>query len=94
MTPIADGLGRLVRSPTNVDAENVAEQLGRVAPLIVLELPALAGGEDGNYTIPVLGFELLRALDENEPHRSIRVDVLDQTVDVKHAGTRARTSRQ
>lgn len=59
----------------------------RAAPLVVLELPHLAGGEDGDDTVPVLGLELLDALDEDEAHGAAGgVDVAHAVLQVNHAG--------
>lgn len=81
-------LGRLVAAEAQIDARHVSEQLGRVAPPVVLELPGLARGEDGHDAVPVLGFELLRALDEDEAHRTRGVNVLHHARHVEHRGRR------
>lgn len=82
MAPVADALGRLLTTPTNIDAGYMAEQLGRVAPLVVFELPGLAGGEDGHYAVPILRFELLGPFHEDESHGTICIDILHDAVDV------------
>ncbi len=92
VAPGDDTLGGPLAAPADVYAGDVAEELVRVTPLVTLELPALAGGEDGDDAVPVLGLELLRALDQDEAHRPRRVDVLEQSVDVQHA--RARRARR
>lgn len=94
MAPADDGLGGVLAAPADVDAGDVAEELLRGAPLVVLELPALAGGEDGDDAVPVLGLELLGALHEDEPHRPRGLDVLDQPVDVQHARARRAAGRR
>lgn len=63
MTPAADVIRGRVASPSDKDAKRVLEELVGVAPLVVLELPRLARREDGHNAVPVLGFELLGALD-------------------------------
>lgn len=84
MAPIANIIRRGLATPSNVDAEDVREQIIGVAPLVVLELPRLAGCEDGYHTIPVLGLELFGALDQDESHRSYGVDVLYHVGCVDH----------
>ena len=59
---------RLLVAPSNVKAGIVSEQLGRVAVLVRLELPGLAGGEDGDDARPVGGLESRGAVDEDEGH--------------------------
>lgn len=82
MSPAADGLRRLIRPPADINTEDVAEEFGGIAPLVVLELPALAGGKDGNDAAPVLRLKLFGTLDQDESHRSVRVDVLEHAVNV------------
>ena len=91
VAPADDAVGGLLAAPADEDAGDVAEELVGAAPLVVLELPALARGEDGDDAVPVLGLEVLGALDQDEAHRPRRVDVLHQPVDVQHA--RARRAR-
>jgi hypothetical protein len=55
---------------SNVDTEKVAKELLRLAPLVASELPDLARGEDGDDAIPVVGFELFRAVDDDESVRT------------------------
>lgn len=93
VTPGTNALGWRFAAPADVDAQDVEEEFGGVAPFVLLELPALAGGEDGHDSTPVLGLELFRAFDEDESYGSIGVDVLHETVDVQHAGTCARSGR-
>lgn len=42
------------------------EQLRRRGPLVRLELPGLAGSKDGDKSVPVLGFEVGRAVHDDE----------------------------
>lgn len=88
MAPAADALGGLLPAPANKDAERVLEQLVGAAPLVVLELPRLPGGEDGHHAVPVLGLELLGALYEDEAQGAVGVDGPDDALDVEHAGCR------
>lgn len=47
----------------------MGEQLARVGPAVALKLPDLAGGEDGDDALPVVGLEVLGAVDEDEAQR-------------------------
>lgn len=58
----------------------MAEQLRRVAPAIILELPALTRREDGHYAAPVLRLELFRSFNQDKSHGPVRVDILHQSV--------------
>ncbi len=64
----------ILAPPAYVDALRVLEQLGRALPLVALELPRLARGEDRHHPTPVVRFELLRRVDQDESQRSLRVD--------------------
>lgn len=75
MTPVADIVRRWLAAPSHIDTKNVREQLISVAPLVVLELPCLTRRKNCDHAVPVLGLELLCALDQNEAHGSDRVDV-------------------
>lgn len=84
--PAADGAGDMLAAPANVDAQDVAEEVRGVLPLVALELPGLAGGEDGDEAAPVVRFELLRRVDEDEAQRALRVDAGQQARDVEDHG--------
>ena len=42
------------------------EELGRGRPLVRFELPGLTGREDGHDAVPVVGFKVGGAVDEDE----------------------------
>lgn len=84
MAPIANIIRRGLAAPSNMDTKDVREQFVGVAPLVVFELPRLAGCEDGHHAVPILGLELLGALDQDESHRSYGVDVLYHVRRVDH----------
>lgn len=73
-SPSLDGSWQLLSSPSDVDAQGVAEKVGCLLPLVGFELPRLARREDGNNTLPVVGLELFRRVDENKAQWSRRVD--------------------
>lgn len=60
-----------------------------VLPFIAAELPCLTRGEDGNDAVPVVGFELLRGVDEDEAESARRVDARENTGDVQDGGSGA-----
>lgn len=43
-------------------------------PLVALELPRLARGEDGDHAVPVVRLELLRRVNKDEAERAVGVD--------------------
>ena len=53
-----------------------------VLPLILAELPSLARGKDGHDAVPVIGFELLRGVDEDAG----RVNARENRRDVQNGG--------
>lgn len=68
-TPPPANLARdIIPAKTDVDAGGMLEQLRRRRPLVRLELPQLAGGEDGDDAVPVLGAEVGGCVDEDEAH--------------------------
>lgn len=81
-TPTPDGGGDVFGAPADVDAEHVAEQFGRGLPLVATELPRLARGEDGHDAAPIVGFELLRGVNEDEAKGSCGVDGWEEPRDV------------
>ena len=72
--PAAHGGRHVVATPAEVDAQQVPEQLGWALPLVPAELPRLARGEDGHHPTPVVRFELLRRVHEDEAQRARWVD--------------------
>lgn len=84
MAPGLDVLGGRIAAPADVDARDVAEEVVGVGPPVLLELPWLARREDGHDAVPVLLFELLGALDQDEAHRAVRVNIFAVAVDVQH----------
>lgn len=61
----------------------MAEQIGGVLPLVALELPGLAGGEDGDDARPVVWLEVVGGFDEDEAERAGGVDGVEHAVDVQ-----------
>ena len=57
-----------------------------VLPLIAAELPCLARGKDGHDAVPVIGFELLRGVDEDEAESAGRVNARENPGDVQNGG--------
>lgn len=68
-TPTADFARDLFAAPADVDAGRVLEEFWRGGPLVGLELPGLAGCEDGNESIPVVWSEIGCAVNKDEPGR-------------------------
>lgn len=58
--------GDILAAPADINTGSVLEQLRRRRPLVRLELPGLAGCEDGDEAVPVLGLEVGRAIDDDE----------------------------
>lgn len=79
----------MLAAPADINAQYIAEQVGGVLPLVALELPRLAGGEDGDDAAPVVGLELLRGVDEDEAQGPLGVDVGEEARDVQDHGGRA-----
>lgn len=57
-----------------------------VLPFIAAELPCLTRGEDGHDAVPVVGFELLRGVDEDEAESAGGVDARENAGDVQDGG--------
>lgn len=57
-----------------------------VLPFVAAELPCLARGKDGHDAVPVVGFELLRGVDEDEAESTRRVDARENAGDVQYGG--------
>ena len=72
--PALDHRRRLLTLPADVDAQDVRKQLCWLRPLVALELPCLAGGEDSDDARPVVGLELVGSVDEDEAERARGVD--------------------
>ena len=87
-------LGQCLALPPHIDAEGVAEQLGGVGPAVRLELPDLAGGEDGDDTRPVVGLEVLGAVNQNEAQRRARRHARHRPRRVQDVARRARARRR
>lgn len=62
------------------------EQLHRIIPLVVLKLPRLARRQHRDDAIPVIGFELLGGIDEDEAERAVGIDAREEARDVQNAG--------
>ena len=94
-TPTLNSVGKQLVTPTNVDTQSMVEELGRLTPLVALELPGLAGCEDSDNTVPVVGLEVIRRLDENETQRAGGFDGWHDAVDVENVkgGRRGRGRR-
>lgn len=58
------------------------KQLHGSIPLVILKLPRLACCEHRDDSIPVIGFELLGGVDEDEAERAVGVDGREQARDV------------
>ena len=56
----------LLSSPSYINPQSVFKQIRRLLPFVALELPGLSGGKYSNHTVPVVGLELFRGVDENE----------------------------
>lgn len=65
------------------------EEFRWVLPFIAAELPCLARGEDGHDAVPIVGFELLRGVDEDEAESAGRVDTREDAGDVQNCGSGA-----
>lgn len=72
--PALDGPRDVFSPPANVDTQGVLEQIGRILPFVTLELPSLTCREDGNHTVPVIRFELLGSVDEDEAEGALIVN--------------------
>ena len=46
----------------------------------------MARGEDGHDAVPIVGFELLRGVDEDEAESAGRVDTWENPGDVQNSG--------
>lgn len=68
--PALDLARDILPPPSDVNTSGVLEQLGWGRPLVRLELPGLAGSEDGHKAVPVLGLEVGGAVDDDELCRS------------------------
>ena len=86
MTERPHALGWLLAPPANIDTQHVLEEICWLAPAVVLELPRLAGCEDGHHAVPVFGLELLGAFHKDEAHGAVGVDVFHQAGQVQHRG--------
>lgn len=82
-TPALDCVGEKFVTPADVDTQSMVEELSRLTPLVSLELPSLAGCEDGDDAIPVVGLEVIRRLDENETQGAGGFDGWHEAVDVE-----------
>lgn len=64
----------LLPPPPYINAQRIPKQLGRMLPLVALELPGLPRGKDGDDAGPVVGFELLGGVDDDEAEGAGGVD--------------------
>lgn len=67
-TPPRHGPGNLLALPADVDTQGMRKQLLRRLPFIAFELPRLACGENGDDSLPIIWFELVCRVDEDEAH--------------------------
>lgn len=88
--PALHRLGQGLALPTHIDAQRVAKQLGGVGPAVRLELPDLAGGEDGDDARPVVRLEVLGAVDEDKAQRRPRRHARHRPRRVQDVARRAR----
>ena len=61
------------------------KELRWVLPLIAAELPSLSRGKDGHDAVPVIGFGLLRGVDEDAG----RVNARENRRDMQNGGSGA-----
>lgn len=84
--PPPDRLRHILAPPSDIDPQGVLEQIRRVLPLVALELPRLTRGEDAHDAIPVVRFELLGGVDQDEAEGPLRVEGGEQAGDVQDVG--------
>ena len=89
-SPPPDCIWRIISSPSDIDTQCMLEQLGRLLPLVGLELPGLSCSEDSHNPIPVLWLELLRGVHKNKPNGASRVNGGDQALCMQKCRGRAR----
>lgn len=65
-TPALNLARDILPAPSDIHTGSVLEQLRWRRPLVRLELPGLAGREDGDESVPVLRFEVGRAVDDDK----------------------------
>lgn len=84
--PSLDRSREILSSPAHIDAHDMPKEFSWVLPFVAAELPCLARGKNGHDAIPVVGFELLRGIDEDEAESARRVDARENAGDVKDGG--------
>ena len=82
-SPSLDCTGYIIAFPADIDTESVLEQFRCGLPFVAFELPGLTRCEDGHDAVPVVGFELLGGVDEDESERALRIDARQDTGDVE-----------
>lgn len=86
MTEAPDLLRHGHPSVTDIYAQDMLEQLTGVTPLVGLELPYLARGEDRHDMVPRLGLEAICAVNKDEAGWPGRVNFFEVAGDVQHGG--------
>jgi hypothetical protein len=66
-TPTLDLVGGVLTPLSNVDTENVPEQLLCFTPFVASKLPHLACRKDRHNAVPVVWLKLLGTFDDDEP---------------------------
>lgn len=84
--PSLDRSREIFSSPADIDAHDLPKEFRWVLPFIAAELPCLARGEDGHDAVPIVRFELLRGVDEDEAESAGRVDTWENPGDVQNGG--------
>ena len=64
----------VLSSPTNINTERMPKQVWCILPFVALELPRLPCSKYCNYTVPVIGLELLWGVNEDEAQGTVCVD--------------------
>ena len=72
--PTPDRTRHVLTSPPDIYPQRILEQVWSILPFVALELPRLPRGKDRNDAVPVIRFELLRGVDQDEAKWSLGVD--------------------
>lgn len=82
-TPALDLAWHLPSSLSHEYAQDVSKQLLWLPPLVPSELPHLPSCEDGHYSVPIVWFELLGRVDNDETERSaVSIECAKRTGDM------------
>ena len=80
-------VGRVLAPLSHVDAKDMPEQLLWFPPLVTSKLPDLACRENRHHAVPIVWFELLRAVHDDEPVRtSARIKRSQRSSDMEQVG--------